>query len=1291
MLFSSFASLPQYSPITYHLSPNSSFVCILSTAKAIATAQRCSTTLRQVAKEADVEEFIFALDIVVNALGKIQQTLHPTYALHQKLSQLNGTLESFERLFQTSSIAKLAEKMSSARRRPVVAQESIRVQTELRLALDAAGAAGGSSSDLAADEALKQRLTDSFSSPDVRKLWESLFEGETVAAVEWDTFLEAYQKATGSKIEGDDETLLKHVLDNDSVGGVTARSFNYFLKIFAPLNSSLANIKALFKQKWFHGFLTVEEVVRLLSDQQPGTFLVRFSRSKPDAFVLEHVESKGKIRTTMIKNDMPRGVRIMEEATVEKVYPTISALIDHYSSITKYPFVSDFLSQPWFYGDISTEEATEMLASRPVGTFMVRFSDTGRFSYVLSYVSKDQTPYCDPASRVINHLDIWKVPSGYTLGAEQAQASSSSSSTITKHKIEEEKGRTVYPSLSKLISEWRSVLRYNFSTQRVPTVKLVDFGEFLAPIDLIGPGTINGTGLRLGHGAGHSLVCAQNAVTYPKDSYPWQIVCDQFAVRLLGNRTVFALADGCGWGARSRLAATKASQCVLDRLANRALQTTLIDTNDIRRVLLRSFSHAHDLIVENDEAPGTTTLVAGMLVEMEGVNADQPEYGVVFASVGDCKAYVWSAKEMCIIDPTSGNRSNLRDAKDPGGRLGPWVNDGPDLRNLASFFWPLNAGDVIFAVTDGIHDNVEPECLGLTPAATAAKLKTNPLVPPAVISAGEQAGDSWDRVSETMMEPLKVFYQTSRLKQLLIANGGAVDAFAAATVAANNALQTTNNSRTFMEENPSKPEPADHVAFPGKMDHATVVALQAAPYFPRSQLKFHKPTAASGSATIGSVLAAVAGTAAMPAAPTATGRGSVSSSSSSSTTLSDAAKKAPSSDSLKTVSATAGPCEKLSDKLLLNAPTIAIADYISNEYVKLLTGPTSGSDGEQKLGTMASGWATSTYPIVKQPDGTRQRVGDPNNNFFSVELTPTRITLAVSASSAWGTAAAQGSAAANQVFLDAISSFQPQMKSIAEAKNGCLRAFDLAHQQLISMGKDAKVTSGLLAALLLRSKDNARKWIMLVTTIGCSKIFLWRKSDGVVRDITRGSTPADRSDMGGRLGDYKTEGTPDLRNLNMYSSEVDEGDIVFALSPSAQNNFEPDVLGEAPQEVEDLADDDSATWASLLQSNPQRLGEAKDAYRCTQFSDILSEYSNHLEPSTLTRKLVQHCVDKTKKTRVFMEANPYAKEPSDYQAYPGKLGHITCLSVKVGVVPKNELQQNALLPTMFQPLLKSAK
>jgi serine/threonine protein phosphatase PrpC len=74
------------------------------------------------------------------------------------------------------------------------------------------------------------------------------------------------------------------------------------------------------------------------------------------------------------------------------------------------------------------------------------------------------------------------------------------------------------------------------------------------------------------------------------------------------------------------------------------------------------------------------------------------------------KAFHWNCKTKGITDVTDGNRLSLTDASDPGGRLGPFLNEGtPDLRNLDLYFQPCNEGDIIFLVSDGVHDNLDPQ------------------------------------------------------------------------------------------------------------------------------------------------------------------------------------------------------------------------------------------------------------------------------------------------------------------------------------------------------------------------------------------------------------------------------------------------------------------------------------------------------------------------------------------------------------------------------------------------------
>lgn len=68
------------------------------------------------------------------------------------------------------------------------------------------------------------------------------------------------------------------------------------------------------------------------------------------------------------------------------------------------------------------------------------------------------------------------------------------------------------------------------------------------------------------------------------------------------------------------------------------------------------------------------------------------------------RAYHWSCKTREVVDITQGNRTNLTDVSDPGGRIGPYLNGGtPDLRNLDLYLQPCAVGDVILCVSDGVH------------------------------------------------------------------------------------------------------------------------------------------------------------------------------------------------------------------------------------------------------------------------------------------------------------------------------------------------------------------------------------------------------------------------------------------------------------------------------------------------------------------------------------------------------------------------------------------------------------
>ena len=94
---------------------------------------------------------------------------------------------------------------------------------------------------------------------------------------------------------------------------------------------------------------------------------------------------------------------------------------------------------------------------------------------------------------------------------------------------------------------------------------------------------------------------------------------------------------------------------------------------------------------------------------------------------------------------TKGNRGGL-DVRDPGGRIGPYLDEGrPDLRNLTLYCYPCEDADIIALVSDGVHDNLDPHMLGKSPSELG-------------INADN---DSWDHVNhDTATDKLQQFTET---------------------------------------------------------------------------------------------------------------------------------------------------------------------------------------------------------------------------------------------------------------------------------------------------------------------------------------------------------------------------------------------------------------------------------------------------------------------------------------------------------------------------------------------------
>eukprot|EP01108_Squamamoeba_japonica_P001623 TRINITY_DN1703_c0_g1_i4.p1 TRINITY_DN1703_c0_g1~~TRINITY_DN1703_c0_g1_i4.p1 ORF type:complete len:420 (-),score=91.12 TRINITY_DN1703_c0_g1_i4:112-1371(-) len=307
-------------------------------------------------------------------------------------------------------------------------------------------------------------------------------------------------------------------------------------------------------------------------------------------------------------------------------------------------------------------------------------------------------------------------------------------------------------------------------------------------------------------------------------------ICDQYRVNLYENRAIVCIADGCNWGPKVLEAANRASNEFVDYLHERL--PGLTETKQFKKVLIDAMQAAHVKIFEGKVDQdghwwdvGQTTLLGGVLVPIDkGTDRWSPGYEFLCVSVGDCKGFCYTNGQMQdITDLTM--RADHADARDSGGRLGPATEvpesdilQLPDLANLSLFSVPCEEGDLVLLMTDGVHDNLDPQHLGKKPRDM-----------PKSMCLGEC--DEWSQVDREKAEQAKNVFRIAFLEKQV---EGAAKPDDLCSTLLDHCVKTTSASRKFMCENQGRIVPKDYALFPGKMDHSSIVAFKVGPFPPLS-------------------------------------------------------------------------------------------------------------------------------------------------------------------------------------------------------------------------------------------------------------------------------------------------------------------------------------------------------------------------------------------------------------------------------------------------------------------------
>lgn len=328
-------------------------------------------------------------------------------------------------------------------------------------------------------------------------------------------------------------------------------------------------------------------------------------------------------------------------------------------------------------------------------------------------------------------------------------------------------------------------------------------------------------------------------------------ICDSFCISLHTARCIIAVADGCNWGERPRRAAQRAAQAFAT-FVEKSMDVSTIQ--DIGHILLEGVAAAQEAITADYAdawEAGNATLLGGIALQLK-TNAST-KWCFYCANVGDCKVFHAASSTGRVEDITAGNRNNVDDPTDPGGRLGPYCGTygDPDLRNLCLYFRFVEEGDFIIVVSDGVHDNLDPELCGRSPSSLGLDFV------------------SWEAASnanETQVELVKKRYMEEKLQELIFGMSEfrpCQKSFSQSTLMGSQAcwhlslrsgesgdgdrpaanccprdvvyrlidhcVSLTRNARDLMEADASAKQPYDYVKYPGKMDHTTCVCYRIGP------------------------------------------------------------------------------------------------------------------------------------------------------------------------------------------------------------------------------------------------------------------------------------------------------------------------------------------------------------------------------------------------------------------------------------------------------------------------------
>lgn len=138
--------------------------------------------------------------------------------------------------------------------------------------------------------------------------------------------------------------------------------------------------------------------------------------------------------------------------------------------------------------------------------------------------------------------------------------------------------------------------------------------------------------------------------------------------------------------------------------------------------------------------------------------------------------------------------------------------------------------DIILCVSDGVHDNLDPQILGISPKDVDSTLYGKFNDWKSFSNDDEIEKVKTHHMQKLMSDELICGGEEERkMRQKIFAHTDEESPISPESITnriMKHCLSVTGKGREWMEQNPKEKLPMDYSSFPGKMDHATAVVVR---------------------------------------------------------------------------------------------------------------------------------------------------------------------------------------------------------------------------------------------------------------------------------------------------------------------------------------------------------------------------------------------------------------------------------------------------------------------------------